>query len=47
MATIKPFALLFVPANMGLSGDHAVNSVSRRDDGVGMRQKRPDVFRAT
>jgi len=47
MATIKPFALLFVPANIGMVGDHAVNGAITRDEGVAMRQKRHDLFRAT
>jgi hypothetical protein len=42
MATIKPFSLLFVPANIGAAGDHSLNGAVMGDEGGGMRQKRHD-----
>jgi len=47
MATIKPFWLALFRGRCGRAGDHAVNGAVRRDEGVGMRQKRHDSFRGT
>jgi len=45
MATIKPFALFFVPSNVGRQGDHSLNGADMGDEGGGMRHKRHDWFR--